>query len=132
MTSQPVAFLAAHLGVTKTHSRPTSPTTTTIRKVTSAPLSTARSSLIASAASKTAALSVSPWCNQEHRLSGIGWLTPASVHFGQAQTVLVHRQAVLDVLTKPTRTASFGGIHVLPLRSEVWGSPSCGGWSDLP
>ena len=36
------------------------------------------------------------WYNQEHRHSGIGLLTPAMVHFGQAQSVLAHRQAVLD------------------------------------
>ena len=38
MTSKPVAFLMADLGVTKTHSRPyTFPTTTRIRKASSGP-----------------------------------------------------------------------------------------------
>ena len=35
--------------------------------------------------------------NQEHRHSGLGLLTPAMVHYGQAENVLRQRQAVIDV-----------------------------------
>ena len=37
-----------------------------------------------------------PWYNLEHRHSGIAMLTPAMVHFGQADEVLAHHQTVLD------------------------------------
>jgi putative transposase len=59
--------------------------------------------------------------NQEHCHSGIGLLTPAMVHFGETQSVLAHRQAVLDAayqahsdrfLRRPPKP--------LPLPSEVW------------
>src|SRR5471030_3245431 len=36
------------------------------------------------------------WYNEEHRHFGIALLAPAMVHFGEAQTVLAHRQVVLD------------------------------------
>jgi putative transposase len=52
MTAKPVAFLLADLGVTKSHSRPTAPTTTPTPKASSAPSSTAPPSLSASAASR--------------------------------------------------------------------------------
>ena len=35
------------------------------------------------------------WQNHEHHHWGLGLLTPATVHFGQADTVLAGRQAVL-------------------------------------
>jgi putative transposase len=34
--------------------------------------------------------------NHEHRHSGIGWHTPASVHFGTAEQIQTQRQATLD------------------------------------
>ena len=36
------------------------------------------------------------WYNHEHRHSGIGMMTPASVHEGRAEAVYAARQAVLD------------------------------------
>jgi hypothetical protein len=35
--------------------------------------------------------------NEEHRHSGLGLLAPAMVHYGQAESVVRQRQAVLDV-----------------------------------
>jgi putative transposase len=61
------------------------------------------------------------WYNQEHRHSGIGLLTPAMVHFGEAPAVLARRQAVLDAayqahadrfVRRPPKP--------LPLPSAVW------------
>jgi putative transposase len=45
------------------------------------------------------------WYNDEHRHSGIGLLTPASVHFGQAPQILAQRQEVLTAAyeTHPER-----------------------------
>ena len=34
--------------------------------------------------------------NHEHRHSGIGWHTPASVHYDTADQIRAHRQATLD------------------------------------
>lgn len=36
------------------------------------------------------------WYNHEHRHSGIGLHTPASVHYGTAHEIRDQRQAVLD------------------------------------
>jgi putative transposase len=38
-----------------------------------------------------------PWYNDDHRHSGIGMLTPAMVHFGQAPAIWEKRQTVLDI-----------------------------------
>lgn len=37
-----------------------------------------------------------PWYNTEHRHSGIAYLTPAMVHYGQADDVLADRRRVLE------------------------------------
>jgi transposase InsO family protein len=55
MTSKPVAMLLADLGVTKSHSGPTSPTTTPTRRASSRPSSTIPASRTGSAASRTPA-----------------------------------------------------------------------------
>ena len=36
------------------------------------------------------------WYHHEHRHSGLGWITPADVHFGRADTVRTRRALVLD------------------------------------
>jgi len=45
------------------------------------------------------------WYNQDHHHAGIGLMTPDQIHFGQAETVYVARQATLDIafLTTPER-----------------------------
>jgi hypothetical protein len=44
--------------------------------------------------------------NHIHRHSGIGWHTPASVHFGTADTVDEARQITLNTAYTPTQPAS--------------------------
>jgi putative transposase len=62
-----------------------------------------------------------PWYNEEHRHGGIAHLTPAMVHFGQADQVVRARQAVLDAAydQHPERF-----VHQAPtarsLPAEVW------------
>ncbi len=64
------------------------------------------------------------WYNQEHYHSGIGLLTPASVHYGDADTILAKSQAVLDVAyaRRPERF-----VHKTPSPPErptaVWINP---------
>jgi len=62
-----------------------------------------------------------PWYNDEHRHSGIGMLTPAMVHYGQAETVFQTRQVVLDAayLAHPERFVR-QPPKPLPLPKEVW------------
>ncbi len=61
------------------------------------------------------------WYNEEHRHSGIALLTPAVVHFGEAQTVLARRQVVLDAAYQahPDRFVR-RPPKPMPLPSEVW------------
>jgi putative transposase len=99
MTSKPVAFLMADLGVTKTHSRPyvsdDNPySESQFRTMKYRPEFPDRFGCIQD--SRNFCRQFFQWYNQEHRHSGIGLLTPAMVHFGQSQAVLARRQVVLD------------------------------------
>ena len=64
------------------------------------------------------------WYNTEHRHSGIGYMTPSSVHYGQAQAAHLPRQGTLDAafLANPKR---FKGRRPEPpeLPSAVWINP---------
>ena len=59
--------------------------------------------------------------NDDHRHSGIGMLTPAMVHFGQAPAIREKRQIILDAayLAHPDRFVRRPPIP-LPLPKEVW------------
>jgi putative transposase len=54
-----------------------------------------------------------PWYNNEHHHSGIGFMTPAAVHFGTAPALWQQRAAVLQAayLAHPER---FKGKHPMP------------------
>jgi putative transposase len=67
------------------------------------------------------------WYNNEHQHSGIAYLTPASVHYGRAQSILVERQRALDVAyaTRPERFVA-GAPKVAPLPTAVWINPPKG------
>ena len=98
MTSKPVAFLLADLGVTKTHSRPY---TSTDNPYSEAHFRTLKyrpdfpdrfaSILEARAFNRT----FFGWYNHDHRHSGIGLMTPESVHYGRAQDIHAQRARVL-------------------------------------
>jgi putative transposase len=99
MRSKPLAFLLADLGVTKTHSRPyvsdDNPySESQFRTLKYRPDFPDRFGCIQD--SRAFCQSFFAWYNQQHRHSGLGLLTPAMVHFGQAPTVLAQRQVVLD------------------------------------
>ena len=124
MTSKPVAFLMADLGVTKTHSRPyvsdDNPySESQFRTMKYRPEFPDRFGCIQD--SRAFCQQFFHWYNQQHRHSGIGLLTPAMVHFGDAQAVLARRQRVLDAayqahadrfVRRPPKP--------LPLPSAVW------------
>jgi len=124
MTSKPVAFLLAHLGVTKTHSRPyvsdDNPySESQFRTMKYRPEFPDRFGCIQD--SRAFCQQFFPWYNEEHRHSGIGLLTPAVVHFGEAQTVLAHRQAVLNAAYQahPDRFVR-RPPKPMPLPAEAW------------
>jgi len=124
MTSKPVAFLMADLGVTKTHSRPyvsdDNPYSEShFRTLKYRPGFPDRFGCIQD--SRAFCQQFFPWYNQEHRHSGIGLLTPAMVHFGETQTVLARRQVVLDAAYQahPDRFVR-RPPKPLPLPDAVW------------
>jgi putative transposase len=98
MTSKPVAFLLAELGVAKTHSRP--------HTSSDNPYSEAHFKTLKYRPSFPARFSSSEearafcreffaWYNGEHRHSGIGLMTPAAVHHGRAPQIREARARVL-------------------------------------
>jgi putative transposase len=99
MTSKPVAFLLADLGVAKTHSRPY---TSTDNPYSEAQFKTlkyrpgfpARFDSIEHA--RAFCREFFAWYNHHHRHGGIGLMTPATVHYGRAERTHAERQRVLD------------------------------------
>ena len=98
MKSKPVALLLADLGITKTHSRPHVSDDNPFSESQFKTLKYRPEFPIASAPSRTRRFCQEffPWYNDQHHHSGIALLTPAVVHFGEAQEVIQQRQQVLD------------------------------------
>jgi putative transposase len=65
-----------------------------------------------------------PWYNHQHYHSGLGLLTPATVHFGQAQETLARRQQTLTAAFQvhPERFVRRPPIIASP-PTEVWINP---------
>jgi putative transposase len=99
MTSKPVAFLLADLGVLKTHNRPY---TSSDNPYSEAQFKTlkyrpgfpARFDSIEHA--RSFCRSFFAWYNDAHCHSGIGLMTPATVHYGRAEAVRADRARVLE------------------------------------
>lgn len=100
MTSHTVAQLLEHLGVLKTHNRPYTSndnpfSESHFKTLKYCPQFPNRFESIAQAEKFYQAFFT--WYNQEHYHSGILWLTPQSVHYGQANETLKNRhQMVLN------------------------------------
>jgi putative transposase len=127
MTSKPVAFLLADLGVTKTHSRPY---TSTDNPYSEAQFKTLKyrpdypdrfDSILQSRAWARGFFS---WYNHEHRHSGLGLLTPATVHDGRADQVMQQRASILTAAyeTNPERFVR-GRPQPPKLPRAVWINP---------
>ena len=124
MTSKPVAFLLADLGITKTHSRPhvsdDNPYSEShFRTLKYRPGFPARFGSLQDA--RTFCQGFFAWYNEEHRHSGLGLLSPAVVHYGLAPAAIEQRQTVLNAayaahperfVRKPPKP--------LPAPQEVW------------
>ena len=124
MRSKPVAFLLADLGVTKTHSRPhvsdDNPySESQFRTMKYRPEFPARFGCIQD--SRAFCQGFFRWYNEQHRHSGLGLLAPAMVHYGQAESVVRQRQAVLDVAYQLHPERFVRSAPKPPqLPSEVW------------
>jgi len=99
MTSKDVALLMADLGVTKTHSRPhvsnDNPFSEShFKTLKYRPDFPARFGALEDA--RAFCVRFFEWYNQQHRHSGIGFMTPADVHHGRAHGVRAQRARVLD------------------------------------
>jgi putative transposase len=99
MASRPVAFLLADLGVTKTHSRPHCPNDNPFSEAQFKTLKYAPEFPDRFGSQEDArgfCQRFFPWYNDGHRHSGLGYHTPADVHYGRAGIVRGRR---VDVLT---------------------------------
>jgi len=99
MRSKPVAFLLADLSITKTHSRPYTSndnpySESQFRTMKYRPEFPDRFGCIQDSRAFCQPFFV--WYNDDHRHSGIGMMTPAMVHYGQAPVIRKKRQTVLD------------------------------------
>lgn len=99
MTSKPVAFLMADLGVTKTHSRPhvsnDNPySESQFKTMKYRPDFPQRFNSIQEARQFCQEFFI--WYNTMHRHSGIALLTPETVHYGKAQQAIEARTVVLS------------------------------------
>ena len=127
MTSKPVAFLMADLGVTKTHSRP--------HVSNDNPYSEAQFKTLKYQPdypthfgclqdARSWAKSFFDWYDYEHHHSALGLHTPADVHYGRAQAVLQQRQLVLQAAYQKNPERFVKGLPQPPhLPVAVWINP---------
>lgn len=99
MRSKPVALLLADLSVTKTHSRPYTSndnpySESQFRTMKYRPEFPDRFGCIQD--SRAFCQAFFPWYNDDHRHSGIGMMSPATVHYGLAAAVSENRQVTLN------------------------------------
>ena len=127
MTSKPVAFLLADLGVTKTHSRPH---TSNDNPYSEAQFKTLKyrpdypERFGSQQDARRWAKDFFDWYDYEHHHTALGLLTPADVHYGRAQTLTQQRQQVLQAayLKNPERFVK--GLPLPPqLPEAVWINP---------
>ena len=127
MRSKPVAALLVDLDIAKSHSRPhvsdDNPySESQFKTMKYRPDFPARFGCIEDA--RLHCQTFFAWYNNEHRHSGIGYMTPQAVHYGHAVVLRDARQATLDAafLAAPRR---FKGRRPLPaaLPSAAWINP---------
>ena len=127
MTSKPVAFLLADLGVTKTHSRPhvsnDNPfSEAQFKTLKYRPGFPDRFNSIEEA--RSFAQEFFPWYNTQHRHAGIGLLTPEAVHYGRANDLHAARASVLNAAyaAHPERFVNHLPLPP-PIPTAVWINP---------
>jgi putative transposase len=127
MRSKPLALLLADLGVVKTHSRPyvsnDNPfSEAQFRTLKYCPQFPERFGSIEDG--RAFGQAFFRWYNQDHRHSGLGFLTPAVVHFGQAGDVRAQRARILAAAyaAHPERFVN-GHPRPADLPTAVWINP---------
>ena len=98
MTSKPVAFLLADLGITKSHSRPYVSDDNPYSESQFKTLKYRPDFPERFGSAEDVRVFCRPffrWYNHDHHHSGIAYLTPAAVHYGLAEQIVKERQAVL-------------------------------------
>jgi putative transposase len=127
MTSKPVAFLLADLGITKTHSRPhvsnDNPfSEAQFKTLKYRPDFPARFGSIQDARAYCHVFF--PWYNTEHHHAGLGLLTAFDVHHGLAEQRVAARAAVLTAAyaAHPERFPA-GRPYPPACPMEVWINP---------
>lgn len=127
MTSKAVAFLYADLGVTKSHSRPYTSSDNPFseshfRTLKYRPDFPARFGSIGDARAHCRVFF--HWYNREHRHSGLGLMTPETVHAGRAEAVADARSSVLDAAYRAHPGRFVRGAAKPPaLPTETWINP---------
>ena len=124
MRSKPVALLLSDLGVTKTHSRPhvsnDNPySEAQFKTLKYRPDFPERFGAVEDA--RSFGVGFFDWYNNEHYHSGLGLLTPAMVHYGDAAKVVQRRQEILSAayLSHPERFVHREPRAIEPPK-EVW------------
>ncbi len=127
MTSKSVALLLADLGVTKTHSRPyvsdDNPYSEAhFKTLKYRPGFPDRFDSLEEA--RRFCQEFFLWYNHEHHHSGLNLMTPAALHYGQAEECISHRQFVLDTAYQahPERFVKRPPQHP-SLPEAVWSNP---------
>ena len=127
MIAKPVTLLMADLGVQPSHSRP--------HVSNDNPFSEAQFKTLkyqpdyperfgSPLDARTWAQTFFPWYNDEHHHSGIGFLTPAAVHYGQAARLFAQRQQTLNVAYAAHPERFVKGRPIPPaLPIAVWINP---------
>jgi putative transposase len=124
MTAKSMALLLADLGVTKSHSRPhvsdDNPfSEAQFKTVKYRPGFPGRFGCLEDARSHMGAFF--DWYHHEHRHSGLGWMTPADVHYGRAESIRARRAEVLETAyaRHPERFVRRPPVPA-PLPEAVW------------
>jgi putative transposase len=127
MRSKPVAALLVDLDITKSHSRPhvsdDNPySESQFKTMKYRPDFPARFGCIEDA--RLHCQTFFAWYNTEHRHSGIGYMTPQAMHYGQAQALHEARQTALDAAFRAT-PMRFKGKRPTPcdLPTAAWINP---------
>ena len=124
MKSKQVAFLLSDLGVTKSHSRPyvsnDNPFSEShFKTMKYRPEFPERFNSLAEA--RKFCRLFFDWYNKEHYHSGIGFLTPESIHYGFAENILENRKKVLlNAFEKNPKRFRFKKPKLKNLPKSVW------------
>jgi putative transposase len=127
MIAKPVTLLMTDLGVSPSHSRP--------HVSNDNPFSEAQFKTMkyqpdypdrfgSSVDARTWAQTFFLWYNNEHHHSGIGFMTPAAVHYGEAARLFANRQQTLNAAYAAHPERFVKGLPIPPaLPTAVWINP---------